>query len=185
MGNKRKDEVLNVVSGLVIDELQKYFRPEFLNRIDEIIVFCHLTEYDISKIANILMKQLVDRMKEKGYKLMIHKLVKDKIIKEGYDPVYGARPLRRAIMRILEDTLAQECLSKPLFEGTTIYIDYPYSNDPLCESPDGREIGVVINYSNIKDKTLLETYQVEVNYKNDYVSHVEPEEEKENDEKQK
>jgi ATP-dependent Clp protease ATP-binding subunit ClpC len=183
--NKRKDEVLNVVSGLVIEELQKYFRPEFLNRIDEIIVFCHLTEYDISKIANILMKQLVDRMKEKGYKLMIHKLVKDKIIREGYDPVYGARPLRRAIMRILEDTLAQACLSKPLFQGTTIYVEYPYSNDPLCDSPDGRELSVTINYSNIKDKTLLDTYQVEVNYKNDYVSHVEFEEEQEADAKQK
>merc|ERR1712113_683799 len=92
-------EVYERTVELVNEELKKFFRPEFLNRIDEIIVFSHLTKQDVRKIADIMIKQLGDRLKEKEITL-----------EEGFDPIYGARPLRRAVMRLLEDNLAKEFL---------------------------------------------------------------------------
>lgn len=116
-------ETFKRISFLVNEELKKYFRPEFLNRLDEIIIFRHLTKSDITKISDIMIKQLQDRMKEKEIELEVKQIVKTIIIEQGYDPVYGARPLRRAVMRLLEDNLAQECLSKPLYPRTKLIVD--------------------------------------------------------------
>ena len=98
-------------------------RPEFLNRLDEIIVFRHLTKSDITQIAEIMIKQLQDRMKEKEIELEIKQIVKTIIVEQGYDPIYGARPLRRAVMRLLEDTLSEEFLSEKIQEGDTAVMD--------------------------------------------------------------
>lgn len=111
------------ISLLVNEELKKYFRPEFLNRLDEIIIFKHLTRSDIKKISEIMIKQLQDRMKEKEIELEVKQMARALIIDQGYDPIYGARPLRRAVMRLLEDNLAEQCLSKPLYPRTKLIVD--------------------------------------------------------------
>merc|ERR1711966_436839 len=115
--------VFKRISFLVNEELKKYFRPEFLNRLDEIIVFSHLTRQDVKQISEIMIKQLKDRMKEKEVELEVRNSVKDILVEQGFDPIYGARPLRRAVMRLLEDNLAQEFLAKPLYPKTKLIID--------------------------------------------------------------
>merc|ERR1712194_783987 len=109
-------------SGLVHEELKNFFRPEFLNRIDEIIVFNHLTRIDIWQICTLMVKQVKTRLKEKGINLVVELSVQAFLTDEGYDPIYGARPLRRAIMKYLEDSLAEQCLSKTLYPNTKIIV---------------------------------------------------------------
>ena len=92
------------------------------NRIDEIIVFNHLTRIDIWEICELMIKQVQNRLKEKGINLLVELSVQAFLTDEGYDPVYGARPLRRAIMKYLEDTLAEQCLSKTLYPNTKIHV---------------------------------------------------------------
>ena len=101
----------------VMSELKKGFRPEFINRIDEIIVFHKLTEEELNKIVDIMLEQIRRRISEKDIKLEIDKKAKDLIIKKGTDTKYGARPLRRAIQNILEDRLAEEILEGNLKNG--------------------------------------------------------------------
>jgi len=115
--------VFKRISFLVNEELKKYFRPEFLNRLDEIIIFSHLTRNDVRDISEIMIKQLQDRMKEKEIELEVRNVVKEILVEQGFDPIYGARPLRRAVMRLLEDNLAQEFLSQPLYPKTKLIID--------------------------------------------------------------
>ena len=124
---KRNDEELSKrISFLVNEELKDFFRPEFLNRLDEIIIFQHLNKQDIKDIADIMIKQLVNRMSEKNISLVVDQKVKDIIVEEGYNPIYGARPLRRAVMRLLEDNLAEQCLTKTLHPDTKLTV----STDP-------------------------------------------------------
>ena len=111
------------ISQLVNEELKKYFRPEFLNRLDDIIVFRHLTRTDITQISELMIKQLQNRMKEKNLELEVKEMARTLIIEQGYDPIYGARPLRRAIMRLLEDNLAEQCLSQQLYPRTKLIVD--------------------------------------------------------------
>jgi ATP-dependent Clp protease ATP-binding subunit ClpC len=91
-------------------ELKKQFRPEFINRIDEIIVFHKLNDEDIKQIIDIMLNQVTKRMAEKSYKFEIDNSVKELIAKKGVDTDYGARPLKRAIQNILEDKIAEEIL---------------------------------------------------------------------------
>ena len=115
-------EIFERVQKLVNDELKNFFRPEFLNRIDEIIVFNHLTRIDIWQICELMIKQVQKRLREKEINLVVDLSVQAFLTDEGYDPIYGARPLRRAIMKYLEDTLAEQCLSKTLYPGTKIIV---------------------------------------------------------------
>ena len=135
----KDDTVFVKVTELVNEELKEFFRPEFLNRIDEIIVFNHLTRYDIWQICGIMINQLVKRLKDRDLILEVDVAVKSLLTEEGYDPIYGARPLRRAVMRLLEDTLAQQCLSKTLYPGTRLIVtrvkksDYAYTDEVEVE----------------------------------------------------
>ena len=106
----------------VMTELKKTFRPEFINRIDEIIVFHKLTEEELTKIVDIMLEQIKKRLIEKEIKIEIDKSAKDLIIKKGTDTNYGARPLRRAIQTILEDKIAEEILDGNLKSGDTAKI---------------------------------------------------------------
>ena len=101
----------------VMGELKKTFRPEFINRIDEIIVFHKLTEQELNKIVDIMLEQIKKRIAEKNIELEIDKKAKDLVIKKGTDTKYGARPLRRAIQTIIEDKLAEEILDGKLKSG--------------------------------------------------------------------
>ncbi|MEM9924449.1 MAG: ATP-dependent Clp protease ATP-binding subunit [Cyanobacteria bacterium P01_D01_bin.50] len=113
----------NRIKTLVNEELKNYFRPEFLNRLDEIIVFTQLQKDEIKEIANILLKEVSKRLAEKEISLQIGEGFRELIVKEGYDPSYGARPLRRAIMNLLEDSLAEAMLSGQICQGDTAVVD--------------------------------------------------------------
>ena len=106
----------------VIAELKKEFRPEFLNRIDETIVFHKLTDTEIDKIIDLMLKEVVRRMKEQGIELKIEKSVKKLVAEKGIDKSYGARPLRRAIQNIVEDSLAEYILDGKIKAGEEVKI---------------------------------------------------------------
>jgi len=146
------------ITGLVQEELKKFFRPEFLNRIDDIIVFNHLSKHDIWEICGLMLDQLAKRLKEQGAILEIDNAVRFFLTEEGYDPVYGARPLRRAITKFLEDKLAEACLSNIIHEGTEIYVTQEikpniYGNrpvySPIFDDIYTPEILVKFDYSNV------------------------------------
>jgi ATP-dependent Clp protease ATP-binding subunit ClpC len=113
----------NRIKSLVNEELKQYFRPEFLNRLDEIIVFRQLTKDEVGQIAEIMLKEVFERISIKGIQLEVTDRFKTRLIDEGYNPSYGARPLRRAVMRLLEDSLAEEVLSEKIKAGDTAVVD--------------------------------------------------------------
>ncbi|MGB7518305.1 MAG: AAA family ATPase, partial [Spirulinaceae cyanobacterium] len=113
----------NRIRSLVNEELKQYFRPEFLNRLDEIIVFRQLNKEEVKEIAEILLKEVFGRLTEQEITLEVSNRFKERLVEEGYNPAYGARPLRRAIMRLLEDVLAEEILSARIGAGDTAYVD--------------------------------------------------------------
>ncbi|MFZ9952888.1 MAG: ATP-dependent Clp protease ATP-binding subunit, partial [Vulcanococcus sp.] len=113
----------NRIRSLVNEELKQYFRPEFLNRLDEIIVFRQLSRDEVKEIAEIMLKEVFGRMSEKGIHLSVTDAFKERLVEEGYNPSYGARPLRRAVMRLLEDSLAEEFLSGRIGEGDSAVVD--------------------------------------------------------------
>jgi len=104
----------------VLDALRGHFRPEFLNRIDEIIIFDRLNEEDLKKIVEIQVERLIQRLGAKKLTLVLTDPAKAHLAREGYDPVYGARPLKRVIQRDLLDPLSLEILEGKFLEGDTI-----------------------------------------------------------------
>lgn len=145
--------VFERVTELVNEELKEFFRPEFLNRIDEIIVFNHLTKYDIWEICGLMIRSLQKRLEEKELILEVDVSVRNLLTEEGYDPVYGARPLRRAVMRLLEDSLAQQCLSKPLYLRTILKVSRVKEEGTLAGYTN--DVKVDIDYSRV-DPRLIE-----------------------------
>ncbi len=119
----QEDSHYSRIRSLVNEELKNYFRPEFLNRIDEIIVFRQLTLDEVKQIAELMLAEVYKRMTEKGINLTVTERFKELLVREGYNPSYGARPLRRAIMRLLEDSLAEEILTGKVREGATVIVD--------------------------------------------------------------
>jgi ATP-dependent Clp protease ATP-binding subunit ClpC len=111
------------VHKLVHEELKQYFRPEFLNRLDEIIVFRQLTKDEVAEIAELMLVDVFGRVSETGIRLEVTDRFKKHLVNEGYNPTYGARPLRRAVMRLLEDNLAEELLSERITKGDIVIID--------------------------------------------------------------
>jgi ATP-dependent Clp protease ATP-binding subunit ClpC len=111
------------MKGKVMEELKKAFRPEFLNRIDEITVFHALEKTHLKQIVTLMAEQLVKRLKEQNIQLELTEAAKDKIAEEGYDPEYGARPLRRAIQKHIEDRLSEELLKGTVLTGQHVVID--------------------------------------------------------------
>ncbi len=122
-GESVEDSQYNRIKSLVNEELKQYFRPEFLNRLDEIIVFRQLTKNEVKEIAEIMLKEVFARLKDKGIKLDVTDAFKERLVEEGYNPAYGARPLRRAVMRLLEDSLAEEVLSGRIKDGDKALVD--------------------------------------------------------------
>ncbi len=122
-GDSVEDSQYNRIKSLVNEELKQYFRPEFLNRLDEIIVFRQLTKNEVKEIAEIMLKEVFARLQDKGIKLDVTDAFKERLVEEGYNPSYGARPLRRAVMRLLEDSLAEEVLSGRIKDGDKALVD--------------------------------------------------------------
>jgi ATP-dependent Clp protease ATP-binding subunit ClpC len=107
----------------VQDELKNFFRPEFLNRLDDLIVFRPLDRDQVRRIADLLVREVSDRLAEQEIRLAASDRFKDKVAAEGYDPKYGARPLRRKVVQLLEDTLAEAMLSGELRAGDRAWVD--------------------------------------------------------------
>nr|KAJ0225702.1 hypothetical protein LSAT_V11C100011470 [Lactuca sativa] len=118
-----KDSSYNRIKSLVTEELKQYFRPEFLNRLDEMIVFRQLTKLEVKEIADIMLKEVFERLKVKEIELQVTERFRDRVVEEGYNPSYGARPLRRAIMRLLEDSMAEKMLAREIKEGDSVIVD--------------------------------------------------------------
>jgi ATP-dependent Clp protease ATP-binding subunit ClpC len=117
---KGEDETYEAMKRKLIDEAKKVFRPEFLNRIDDTIVFHPLRREDLEKIIEIELKELKTRLKEKKIEISMSSEVLKFLIDKGYDPTYGARPLKRTIQRYVENVLAEEILSGKFQEGDKI-----------------------------------------------------------------
>ena len=118
-----KEESYSEMKSLVMSVVSQHFRPEFINRIDETVVFHPLGKENIRAIANIQLERLAKRMETRGYELVFTDALLDFIGEVGYDPIYGARPLKRAIQQKIENGLAQEILSGHLLPGQVI-VDY-------------------------------------------------------------
>ncbi len=122
-GENAEENQYNRIKSLVNEELKQYFRPEFLNRLDEIIVFRQLSRDEVKDIAEIMLKEVFSRIEDKGITLTVSEAFKERLVEEGYNPSYGARPLRRAVMRLLEDSLAEEVLTGRIKDGDTAEVD--------------------------------------------------------------
>jgi ATP-dependent Clp protease ATP-binding subunit ClpC len=125
------------------DALKKVFNPEFLNRIDDVITFKPLEKKDIYQIIDIISDELFKRIEEIGYTVDITKGAKEFITDKGFDPKYGARPLKRAIQKYVEDPLAEELLENKREEGSTIKIKMNKSRDGLefdWRKPDPKKL---------------------------------------------
>ena len=119
-----KEESYSEMKALVMSVVSQHFRPEFINRIDETVVFHPLGKENIRAIANIQLERLAKRMETRGYELVFTDALLDFIGEVGYDPIYGARPLKRAIQQEIENSLAQQILSGALLPGKVVTIDY-------------------------------------------------------------
>jgi len=123
----RKDEADEVqyqeMKGKLMRELKRLFRPEFLNRVDEVVVFHELTKDEIKAIVDIQLEQLNARLAEQQVTLHCTEAGRELLVHEGFDPQFGARPLRRAIQRLVEDPLAEKMLENVFKEGDTVVID--------------------------------------------------------------
>src|ERR1700690_928180 len=106
----------------ILDESKKTFRPEFLNRLDDVIVFRSFTKPDLIQILSLEAEKVLERLRRKSLHLELDDKAKDFLVEKGYDPQYGARPMRRAVERFFEDPLAEEILKGNLQEGEPIRV---------------------------------------------------------------
>lgn len=127
----RKTQVDENARSIIQNALKKAFAPEFLNRIDDVVVFNALEREDIHKIIDIELEKLFKRIKGLGYNLTLSDKAKDYISDKGFDKDYGARPLKRAIQKYIEDALAEEIINSKLEEGDSIFMDFDTDKDEL------------------------------------------------------
>jgi ATP-dependent Clp protease ATP-binding subunit ClpC len=127
----KKENVEEHNRGVIESALKKAFAPEFLNRIDDVIIFNSLEKEDMKKIIELELQGLHKRISELGYTLKITDNAKEFIIEKGFDPNYGARPLKRAIQKYIEDPLAEEMIKGEASEGDEIEVDYDKAADKI------------------------------------------------------
>ncbi|MCL2475043.1 MAG: AAA family ATPase, partial [Chloroflexi bacterium] len=127
--NKTEEVRYEAIKTGVMAAIKSTFRPEFLNRIDEIVVFRELGKEEIIQIANLMLKEVMQRLSEKEIKLQITQQAKEFLVENGYSSEYGARPLRRAIERLLENPLSSRLLSKEFRAGHTIVVTVETSGE--------------------------------------------------------
>jgi ATP-dependent Clp protease ATP-binding subunit ClpB len=118
-----KNTVIIMTSNLPVEMLRDFFRPEFLNRIDETVVFDSLSEKDLERIVGLQIALLNKRLAERNIQLHLSEDAKLWLAKQGYDPVYGARPLKRVIQRSIENTLAMRLLQGDFTEGSNLVVE--------------------------------------------------------------
>lgn len=130
-GDDAKKDKYEKLKDTVMEELKKAFRPEFLNRIDDTIVFAHLSKEEIRQIVDLMLKDLFKRLAERQLSVEVMDEVKDFLAKDGYSEAYGARPLRRLIQKKIEDILAEEILTNKYEEGDTIVLKMNEEKDKI------------------------------------------------------
>ena len=124
-----KEEAQN----LVMNDLRGHFRPEFLNRLDEIIMFKPLTKDNIGNIVDLMVKELDNRLADQELSLRLTDAAKDMVVEKGYDPVYGARPLKRYLQNYVETLAAKKILSGDVHAGDTLVLDVE-NGEFVCRS---------------------------------------------------
>jgi ATP-dependent Clp protease ATP-binding subunit ClpC len=115
----------------ILEESKRYFKPEFLNRLDDLVVFHMLEKTDLDKIVDLEIDKLVKRLREKEITIQLEASARDLLVKKGYDPSYGARPMRRAVERYLEDPLAEALLRGDVKPGDTAKVICPEGKEEL------------------------------------------------------
>ena len=121
--NNSEDEIdYDKMRELIMDEAKKVFRPEFLNRLDDVIVFRSLDKKDLMSILDLEIAKVIERLEKKGIHLELDGKARDFLVEKGHDPEYGARPMRRAVERFLEDPLAEEILRGNLTDGEPVAV---------------------------------------------------------------
>src|SRR5699024_2003044 len=120
----RKEQADSEMRSVLENSLKKTFAPEFLNRVDDVVVFNPLEKEHINKIIDIELSKLYDRLKDLGYQIEMTDKAKDFIVEKGFDKQYGARPLRRAIQKYVEDELAEKIVNSQVEEGDKILLDH-------------------------------------------------------------
>jgi ATP-dependent Clp protease ATP-binding subunit ClpC len=133
------DDMKNRIMG----ELKKVFRPEFLNRIDDVIVFHKLTKDEIKTIVDLLLRRIRESMADRELQLELTEEAKEMLADKGWDPSMGARPLRRAIQRYVEDPLADFVLRSQVPSGSTVMVDWPAGADG-AEAPADAEVKLTV-----------------------------------------
>ena len=129
--SSQKAQSSEIEKGVIQKELKKTFSPEFLNRVDDIVIFNNLEKKHIRKIVDIELIKLIDRIIKLGYKIEISNSARDYITEKGYDSKYGARPLNRAIQKYIEDLVAENVVNNSIVEGDKILIDKNKKEDNL------------------------------------------------------
>jgi hypothetical protein len=134
--SRSKEEETEIAKEILLKkELQKAFSPEFINRLDDIIYFKELVKSDILKILDVELSKILPRINDLGYKVNLTQKLKENIAEKGYDPKFGARPLKRHLQRYVEDTIADLMVVKKIEEGSTITLDYDEDKDKREEIP--------------------------------------------------
>ena len=136
----QKTQSQEIEKGIIDQELKKTFTPEFLNRVDDIVIFNGLAAEDIRKIVDIEVDRLVKRVEKLGYNIEISEAARNFIAEKGYDPKYGARPLNRAIQKYVEDLLAEQVVSDSIKAGDQVTIDHENKKDELLCSIVSAEV---------------------------------------------
>ena len=122
----------NNIRNLVNEEMKQYFRPELLNRLDEIIVFRQLTQDEVNQVADLMLEQVNRRLADRQMTVSLTEAFRSKLAQEGYDQRYGARPMRRAIARLVEDTLAEAILAGDIENGQELLLDLDKHEEPIA-----------------------------------------------------
>ena len=128
--NANSDDT-KATNNIIEKAIKKQFKPEFINRLDQIITFNYLNEETLTKIIDIQMSDLKERLEESNYVLKVDKNVKDYIVKLGYDKNYGARDIQRTIQKYVEDPISEELLQEKLPKSANIAVNYDKTNDKL------------------------------------------------------
>ena len=128
IASEEEKEEYDRMKETILEELKRTFRPEFLNRIDEVIVFHSLKEDDVKEIVQLMIKDLEKKLKRLNINIEVTDDTIDYISNKGFDPVYGARPLERTITKMIEDQLAEEILKGSVSKEDNIIIDFKNNN---------------------------------------------------------
>ena len=133
--NLGSEHILDGNTSKVMDEVKKYFRPEFINRVDEIIVFNPLTKDAIYQILEKLIQETEDRLKEDQIHIILTNQAKDYLVENGYDITYGARPLKRLLSRTVETLLAKVLINNEVSFGSHLIVDYQNNQFHITVEP--------------------------------------------------